>query len=552
MKKGEIVRFLRRNVKSRIEDFKQGRQSWRLKEWHHLQSFIYLIYGIGSFIFVRLIANSSPDNNNYDHFVNDSSEYGSNLHHCGITPLFNFIPIPGSYILIIYSVYSLSILSMLISVTSFVLGFCFKYFSNIPRSYFFSPSKRTRLLGFSCKVFPITIQILNLLFILFLIVPFLYITTSGACYRRLVRFERNKVQNCRIWVNKCAKDNRIFGRHLECSLRKNFKHFPAEIVEDPTIGENLDILIGGPMPLLCPMCNEIRMDQNSPLYKGEAYVEQLKSSISKMESQTLSDYNKNFYQTDSVSFIQLFKGASQVSNSKKNDDHTGVVTQDIKTEDEESNSSNSDKLTSGLDIVSLNEPIFIDFNYDKTSKFQPPSKVNIPSKYKSIVNRYVAALSSQNSDSSLINEDAVGKLVHKTQKSQKYKHKSKHQSDIKRESNVENNKPRQSPEISDSSKVVFKFSGVQSEVLLSNDDIYNLNMEFEAARYQIQVTMHEASNFSRSIFVFMLISLIFWALSRFFSFVIFEATRTEACFYVPNTKKSLAWSGVRKFMDVLN
>ncbi|KAH7647231.1 hypothetical protein FG379_002374 [Cryptosporidium bovis] len=544
----EIVGFLRRNIKSRIEDFKQGRQSWRLKEWHHLQSFIYLIYGIGSFIFVRLIANSSPDNNNYDHFVNDSSEYGSNLLHCGITPLFSFIPIPGSYILIIYSVYSLSILSVFISIISLILGFCFKYFSNIPRSYFFSPSKRTRMLGFSCKVFPIIIQILNLLFMLFLIVPFLYITTSGACYRRLVRFERNKVQNCRIWVNKCAKDNRIFGRHLECSLRKNFKHFPAEIVEDPTIGENLDILIGGPMPLLCPMCNEIRMDQNSPLYKGEAYVEQLKSSISKMESQTLADYNRNLYQSDSISLIQLFKAAGEVTAGKQK------ARAEAEIEGFESGISTPKKdqhLDIG-DLVSLNEPIYIDFNYSTIPKFQPPSKINIPSKYKSIVNRYVAALSSQNNDDSLINEDDVGKLVHKTKKSQKPKDKSKSQLTVKQESEIESSRPQKSSDFSDTDKVLFKFSGIPSGVLLSNYDIYSLNMEFEAARYQIQVTMHEASNFSRSIFVFMLISLIFWALSRFFSFVIFEATRTEACFYVPNTKKSIAWSGIRRLMDILN
>ncbi|KAK6589804.1 hypothetical protein RS030_192868 [Cryptosporidium xiaoi] len=544
----EIVGFLRRNIKSRIEDFKQGRQSWRLKEWHHLQSFIYLIYGIGSFIFVRLIANSSPDNNNYDHFVNDSSEYGSNLLHCGITPLFSFIPIPGSYILIIYSVYSLSILSVLISIISLILGFCFKYFSNIPRSYFFSPSKRTRMLGFSCKVFPIIIQILNLLFMLFLIVPFLYITTSGACYRRLVRFERNKVQNCRIWVNKCAKDNRIFGRHLECSLRKNFKHFPAEIVEDPTIGENLDILIGGPMPLLCPMCNEIRMDQNSPLYKGEAYVEQLKSSISKMESQTLADYNRNLYQSDSVSLIQLFKATGEVTTSKQKaraEEEIGGFESGISVP-------KKDQHSDLVDLVSLNEPIYIDFNYSKIPKFQPPSKINIPSKYKSIVNRYVAALSSQNNEDSLINEDDVGKLVHETKKSQKPKDKSKSQLTVKQEREIESSRPQKSSDFSDTDKVLFKFSGIPSGVLLSNYDIYSLNMEFEAARYQIQVTMHEASNFSRSIFVFMLISLIFWALSRFFSFVIFEATRTEACFYVPNTKKSIAWSGIRRLMDILN
>ncbi|TRY51240.1 Uncharacterized protein CTYZ_00001698 [Cryptosporidium tyzzeri] len=573
MKSNEIFERIKKRFKTRVEDFKQGRQSWRLKEWHHLQSILYLIYGAGALVFVRLIANSNPDNNNYDHFVNDPNDPGSSFTHCGITPMFNMIPIPGSYILLIYSVYSLSIISLTISFLSFILGFSFKFFSRIPRSYFFSPSKRTRVLGFCCKILPIIIRILNLFFILLLVIPFIYITTSGACYRRLVRFERNKVQNCRIWVNKCAKDHRIFGRHLECSLRKNFKHFPIEIVEDPTIGENLDIIIGGPMPLLCPMCNEVRMDPKSPLYKGEAYVEQLKSSISKMEAIDIKD--RSLYQVEALSLIQLSNHISTrsenisniytiqdyeemikpimfnnisplmqkiISNRQNLHSYFGLLPFSLiqlesnvkgKTNEKEKND----------DLVSLEEPISINFNSDYIKNYdnyrpsiQLPSKVSIPSKFKSIVAKYAAALSSQVNGDTLFSEEV-------TQKKDTFPNKNP-----KKNQHKEVDKAT----LNNSYKNTFYFSGDSSPTPLTIDQSIDLNREFEAARYQIQVSMHEGSNFSRSIFVFMLISLIFWALTRFFSFAIFDTTRNEACFYVPNSKRTLIWSKLRTFLDILS
>ncbi|KAL3127847.1 transmembrane domain-containing protein [Cryptosporidium hominis] len=573
MKSNEIFERIKKSFKTRVEDFKQGRQSWRLKEWHHLQSILYLIYGAGALVFVRLIANSNPDNNNYDHFVNDPNDPGSSFTHCGITPMFNMIPIPGSYILLIYSVYSLSIISLTISFLSFILGFSFKFFSRIPRSYFFSPSKRTRVLGFCCKILPIIIRILNLFFILLLVIPFIYITTSGACYRRLVRFERNKVQNCRIWVNKCAKDHRIFGRHLECSLRKNFKHFPTEIVEDPTIGENLDIIIGGPMPLLCPMCNEVRMDPKSPLYKGEAYVEQLKSSISKMEAINIKD--RSLYQVEALSLIQLSNHISTRSGNIPNiytiQDYEEMIKpimfnnisplmQKIISNRQslhsyfkllpfsliqlESNvKGKTNEKEKNDDLVSLEEPISIDFNSEYIKNYdnyrpsiQLPSKVSIPSKFKSIVEKYAAALSSQVNGDTLFSEEV-------TQKKDTFPNKNP-----KKNQHKEVDKAT----LNNSYKSTFYFSGDSSPTPLTIDQSIDLNREFEAARYQIQVSMHEGSNFSRSIFVFMLISLIFWALTRFFSFAIFDTTRNEACFYVPNSKRTLIWSKLRTFLDILS
>ncbi|KAJ1605904.1 transmembrane domain-containing protein [Cryptosporidium canis] len=574
MKSNEIWERIRNRVKTRVEDFRQGRHSWRLKEWHHLQSLVYLIYGVASLIFVRLIANSNPDNNYYDHFVNDPSDPGSSFTHCGITPMFNIIPIPGSYLLIIYSIYALSAISLAISVLSFISGFSFKFFSRIPRSHFFSPSKRTKVLGFCCKILPIIVRILNLFFILFLIIPFIYITTSGACYRRLVRFERNKVQNCRIWVNKCAKDHRIFGRHLECSLRKNFKHFPTEIVEDPTIGENLDIIIGGPMPLLCPMCNEVRMDPSSPLYKGEAYVEQLKSSISKMEAIHIKD--RSLYQVEALSLIQL---GHQLSLSSENvlkiytiQEYSEVIRpamftgvsplmQKIITRQVLSRylqylpmsliqlkTHASSRITDAAkgyeyDLVSLEEPINIDINSDYIKDYdnnrpsiQLSSNVGIPSKFKSIVEKYAAALSSQVSGDTLFSEEAPQKKSHFTAKSSPRDH----------------HKGVERATLNNLFKSKFQFTGDSEETALTVEQSIDLNREFEAARYQIQVTTHEGSNFSRSIFVFMLISLIFWALTRFFSFVIFDTTRNEACFYVPNSKRTLIWSKFRTFLDILS
>lgn len=570
MKGNEIFERIKKRIKIRVEDFRQGRQSWRLKEWHHFQSCIYLLYGVGAIIFVRFIANSNPNNDYYDHFVNDPNDPGSSFTHCGITPMFNMIPIPGSYILLIYSIYSLSIISLTISLLSFILGFSFKFFSKIPRSYFFSPSKRTRVLGFCCKILPIIIRVLNLFFILFLIIPFIYITTSGACYRRLVRFERNKVQNCRIWVNKCAKDHRLFGRHLECSLRKNFKHFPTEIVEDPTIGENLDIIIGGPMPLLCPMCNEVRMDPKSPLYKGEAYVEQLKSSISKMEAINIKD--RSLYQVEALSLIQLNNHISTNSENIPNiysiqeykekikpimfTNISPLMQKIINNQNMfsylhylplsliqlEAVKSETKKKKYKDDLVSLEEPINIDLSseyikdYDHNRpSIQLPSKVNIPSKFKSIVEKYAAALSSQVNGDTLFSEEF-------TQKKDIFPEKS----------SPNNHKEVDRATLNNSFKSKFHFSGDSEPTTLTIEQSIDLNREFEAARYQIQVTTHEGSNFSRSIFVFMLISLIFWALTRFFSFVIFDTSRDEACFYVPNSKRTLIWSKLRVFLDVLS
>ncbi|OII73410.1 uncharacterized protein cubi_02622 [Cryptosporidium ubiquitum] len=571
MKGNEIFERIKKSFKIRVEDFRQGRQSWRLKEWHHFQSSIYLLYGVGALIFVRFIANSNPNNNYYDHFVNDPNDPGSSFTHCGITPMFNMIPIPGSYILLIYSIYSLSIISLAISLLSFILGFSFKFFSRIPRSYFFSPSKRTRVLGFCCKILPIIIRVLNLFFILLLIVPFVYITTSGACYRRLVRFERNKVQNCRIWVNKCAKDYRIFGRHLECSLRKNFKHFPTEIVEDPTIGENLDIIIGGPMPLLCPMCNEVRMDPKSPLYKGEAYVEQLKSSISKMEAINIKD--RSLYQVEALSLIQLSNHISTSSEIVTNiytiQEYKEMIKPIMFTNISplmqkiinrqnlysyfqylplsllqlKAIKSKTNKKEYSDDLVSLEEPINIDLNSEYIKDYdhnrpsvQLPSKVSIPSKFKSIVEKYAAALSSQVNGDTLFSEEVTQKK------------------DVFSKNNPTKNHHKEVDKatLNNSFKSTFHFSGDSEATPLTVEQSIDLNREFEAARYQIQVTMHEGSNFSRSIFVFLLISLIFWALTRFFSFVIFDTARDEACFYVPNSKRTLIWSKLRTFLDVLS
>ncbi|KAF7456868.1 multi-pass transmembrane protein [Cryptosporidium felis] len=572
MKGSEIFERLKKKVTTRIQDFRQGRQSWRLKEWHHLQSLIYSVYGIATLIFVRLLANSNPDNSNYDHFVNDPSDSGTSLAFCGITPMFNFIPIPGSYILIIYSIYSLSIISLAISLLSFILGFSFMYFSRIPRSFFFSPSKRTKILGFCCKILPIIIRVLNLLFIFFLIIPFIYITTSGACYRRLVRFERNKVQNCRIWVSKCAKDHRVFGRHLECSLRKNFRHFPTEIV-DPTIGENLDMSIGGPMPLLCPMCNEVRMDPKSPLYKGEAYVEQLKSSISKMEATSIKD--RSLYRTEALSLIQLSSGTFRENYNRKADIEFEQAVKDwghsnFKTAFQgiwkpaeyetirflpilvsfsliqlgESSQDKDKKIGRKNDeLVSLESPISLDLNseyadyYDSRPTVRLPSKVNIPSMYKLILEKYKAAMSSQLSGDTLFNDEVIQARELSVEKGANKK-------------NAVGGVERAT--LNNSFKSRFQFNGDSTITSLSVDQSIDLNKEFEAARYQIQVTMHEGSNFSRSIFVFMLISLVFWALTRFFSFVIFNATKNEACFYVPNSKRTLIWSKLRDFMDILS
>lgn len=577
MKSNEVLERIRGSIKTRVNDFRQGRHSWRLKEWHHLQSLVYLLYGAGALIFVRLIANSSPDNGNYDHFVNDPSDPGSSFTHCGITPMFSMIPIPGSYVLIIYSIYSLSVISLSISLLSLISGFSFKFFSRIPRSHFFSPSKRTRVLGFCCKILPIIVRILNLFFILFLIIPFIYITTSGACYRRLVRFERNKVQNCRIWVSKCAKDQRIFGRHLECSLRKNFKHFPTEIVEDPTIGENLDIIIGGPMPLLCPMCNEVRMDPSSPLYKGEAYVEQLKSSISKMEAIHIKD--RSLYQVEALSLIQLspsfqkYAGSGDMSRTYTLQEYkeimkpamfTGlspligqVISRQALYGYLQSIPFSLVQLKANLkaksgikeyneELVSLEEPINIDLNseyikdYDNTRpSIQFSSKAGIPSKFKSIVEKYAAALSSQVSGDTLFSEEVTQKKDHFAAKGSPKAH-------DKGGGGVDK------ATLNNLFRSEFQFSGDPDPTALTVEQSIDLNREFEAARYQIQVTTHEGSSFSRSIFVFMLISLIFWALTRFFSFVVFDTTRNEACFYVPNSKRTLIWSRLRTFMDVLS
>ncbi|OII71034.1 hypothetical protein cand_018730 [Cryptosporidium andersoni] len=616
-----IYKF-KQKVVNRFGEFHKGRYSWRLKEWFHLQAILYLVYSIGSYIFAKLVANSDPKNPNYDHFVQDPDNITS-IFQCSITPLFKFIPIPGSYVITIIILYTIPVISLIMATIAFVSGFCFGYFSKIPRSYFFTPSKKTRFLGFGCKVLPVCFKIFNIILFLLLSIPFIYISTTGACYRRLVRFERNQVYNCRIWMDKCAKDTRIFGPHLQCSLRKNFKYFPSDIVEDPTIGENSDILSGGPVPLLCPICNEIRMDKKSLLYKGETYVDQLKLKLSQLESHNIKQ--KQLKQNDPLSLIQLeshilsttkkdnkkinsnysiqcnsllckkettkslyldikkfplfsnlspwieytmkdrsVKNNNQYSNIKSivflqlhsqtninNDNKTILVdtkkqkkpigkTKKLKKEkrsDIEKVTPKSKASIEANDIVSIKKPIQLGLEKSEIFKrVDPPLPIQsrnpsqlLSLKYKNIMEKYAAAAAAASGNET----SSQGEYVHRPIYS-------KISSD--REDSINSDK-------SDKFISFYQFSGDRKPTSLTKEQTLRLSREFEAARYQIQVSTHEGSTFSRSTFIFLLTSIIFWTLIKFSSSVILSSTQIEGCFYVSSSKNIRGWS---KLMWIIN
>ncbi|KAL7067587.1 hypothetical protein ACR3K2_19960 [Cryptosporidium serpentis] len=621
-----IYKFKQRVV-NRFGEFHKGRYSWRLKEWFHLQAILYLAYSIGSYIFAKLVANSDPKNPNYDHFVQDPDNITS-IFQCSITPLFRLIPIPGSYVITIIILYTVPVISLIMATIAFISGFCFGYFSKIPRSHFFTPSKRTKFLGFGCKVLPVCFKIFNIILFLLLSIPFIYISTTGACYRRLVRFERNQVYNCRIWMNKCAKDTRIFGLHLQCSLRKNFKHFPSDIVEDPTIGENSDILSGGPVPLLCPICNEIRMDKKSLLYKGEAYVDQLKLKLSQLESHNMKQ--KQLKQNDPLSLIQLesYILSTTRDNKKTNLNYSiqcnsllckkettkslyldikksflfsnlspwveyTMKDRSIKNNNQYSNiksivflqlHSQADMINNGIskttlvddtkqqkkpigktkklkkkkrsdiekvtpkskasteenDIVSIKKPIQLGLEKSEIFKrVDPPLPIQshhpsqlLSLKYKNIMEKYAAAAAAATASGNEVSFQ--GEYVHRPIYS-------KISSD---EENSSGNK-------SDKFISFYHFSGDKKPTPLTKEQTLRLSREFEAACYQIQVSTHEGSTFSRSTFIFLLTSVIFWILIKFSSSIILSSAQIEGCFYVSSSKSIRGWSKLMWIIDLL-